>query len=53
MRLNGVRTLAAVVAASLLVSLPAAAQNEEPETLIRQGLDLRRRRATLPRASRR
>jgi hypothetical protein len=38
-----VRILAVVIAASLLGSSLAAAETEEPETLIRQGIELRRK----------
>lgn len=41
-RLSG-RATAVLVAASLLVSSVAAAETEEPEALIRQGIELRRR----------
>ena len=39
------RGAAMLVAASLLVSSVAAAESEEPEALIRQGIELRRRGA--------
>jgi len=43
MRSTVARTLLMMVAASLLVSSVAAAESEEPEALIRQGIDLRKR----------